>query len=83
MLASVLGARMSVYICRGPAMREVRRESEGERWCFRCHKRREFLFVVTAPVEPSYYGPNAVVKCSVCDLIDGDLFPGRCREWIG
>lgn len=65
-------------------MREVRRESEGVRWCFGCRKRREFFFVVTEPVRRlSYYGPNPSIRCGTCDLVDGDLFPGRSREWEG
>lgn len=59
----------------------VHHENLGERWCFRCRKRREFLYLVTADVEPSYYGPNPSVRCAECNLVDGDLFPGREREW--
>ena len=68
-------------ICR-EEMREVRREPDGEpRWCFHCRKVRAFEFVVTAPVGPSYYDPSPDVECSTCHLSDGDLFPGRYREW--
>lgn len=71
---------MTVYICR-EEMREVHRESLGERWCFRCRKRREFLYIVTAPVAPSYYGPNPSIRCASCDQIDGDVGFGGGREW--
>ena len=72
---------MTVYICRGPAMEEVKRESQGEKWCFVCRKRREFFFVVMSPVEPSYYGPSGSVECVYCRSGDADLFPGIVREW--
>lgn len=70
----------SAIVCYEP-MEERKRESDGERWCFYCHKRREFLFIVTAPIGISYYGPNPSIRCSVCDTSDGDLFPGRERTW--
>jgi hypothetical protein len=68
------------WVC-GEAMQEVRRQPDGDRWCFTCRQRRAFAFVVTAPVGPSYYGPNCAVKCETCGTSDGDLFPGRYREW--
>ena len=71
---------MTLHICFGPEMAEVRREPDGERWCFVCRKRRRFDFVVRAPVEPSYYGPNPFIECEKGHE-DGDLFPGRYREW--
>jgi hypothetical protein len=71
----------AVRVCWEP-MEEVSRESQGERWCFKCRSRRKFFYVVTAPTDPmSYYGPNPSVRCGTCDLPDGDLFPGREREW--
>lgn len=71
-----------VHINRGPAMREVTRKPNGEaRYCFKCRARREFLFIVTAPIVPDYYGPIADIRCGTCDTSDGDLFPGREREW--
>jgi len=72
-----------VHISRGPAMEEVKRESEGIKWCFHCRKRREFFYIVTAPIEPSYYGPNVDIECGHCNTSDGDLFPGGYREWEG
>ena len=71
----------TVHISHGPEMREVKRESKGEKWCFHCRKRREFWFIVTAPAEPSYYGPNADIRCGHCNTSDGDFFPGHEREW--
>lgn len=62
-------------------MEEVHRESDGERWCFRCRKRREFEYVITAPVELSYYGPTRQIECTHCHTTDGDCFPGTEREW--
>ncbi|MGC5249641.1 hypothetical protein ACPXB3_22285 [Gordonia sp. DT219] len=62
-------------------MTETLRRPDGERWCFRCRARRVFQYVVDAPTEPSYYGPNTRIECGTCHLTDGDLFPGRSREW--
>jgi hypothetical protein len=59
----------------------MRRTSEGVKWCFNCRKRAEFFFIITVPVVPDYYGPNASVRCGSCDTSDGDLFPGGEREW--
>ena len=69
----------SVVIC-GTDMEEVRRDSWGIKWCFRCRARHEFWFVVMAPVDKwSYYGPHGEIHgvkrgCT-------DLFPGWTREW--
>lgn len=71
-----------VHINRGPAMVEVVNRRDGDtRWCFVCRKHQEFRYVVMAPVEPDWYGPHADVKCGKCKTSDGDLFPGRRREW--
>lgn len=70
-------------IC-GEEMMEVRCKRDGSnRWCFRCRARRRFNAVVHAPVDPmSYYGPTPSIRCATCDLVDGDLWPGRGREWV-
>ena len=70
-----------VTVNHGPAMREVKRESEGEKWCFHCRKRREFWYTVVAPIEPDWYGPVAAIRCGHCNTQDGDLLPGYEREW--
>ena len=70
-----------VHINYGPEMVEVKRESEGVKWCFHCRKHREFFYIVTAPVVMDWYGPNADIRCGACNTSDGDLFPGREREW--
>lgn len=73
-----------IAICYGPRMEVMTDEKDGDdRWCFRCRKVREFRFTVLRPVERSYYGPSPSVRCATCDLSDGDLFPGRYREWEG
>lgn len=69
-----------IHILHTP-MEEIARRSEGERWCFVCRKRREFEHVITATIEPSYYGPNHRIECTVCKTTDGDCFPGSEREW--
>jgi hypothetical protein len=33
-----------------------------------------------SPTEPSYYGPYPLVV-GECGHTDGDLFPGRVRQW--
>lgn len=60
----------------------VRSETDaGERWCFDCRKRRQFTKRVHVPVdELSYYGPHITMACEKGHE-DGDLFPGRVREW--
>lgn len=68
-------------VCGGGPMQELKREDLGERWCFVCRKRKPFVFLITAPIEPSYYEPNASVECDRGHY-DGDLFPGRYREWV-
>lgn len=72
---------MSIHICYGPRMQEVTRDHLGVKWCF--HERKRFMFdkVVTAPVEPSYYGPDMFIECTSCKKHDVDLFPGYTREW--
>jgi hypothetical protein len=70
---------MSVHILHTP-MEEVDRRSDGERWCFVCRTRREFAYVLFAPVEMSYYGMTRKIECTHCHTTDSDLFPGRERE---
>lgn len=72
---------MTLHINYGPRTEEVHRELLGVRWCFACRGRREFFYVVTAPIEPSYYGPNPSVQCGHCGQVDGDCGFGRYREW--
>lgn len=76
-----LGDGMVAHINYRGATKEIHRESLGERWCFTCRKRREFFYIVTADVEPSYYDPNPSIRCAHCNTDDGDCFPGRYREW--
>lgn len=73
---------MTLHIHWTEPLEEVVREDIGERWCFRCRKRREFQYVVKAPVDiMSYYGPSPSITCGTCTTIDSDLFPGMQREW--
>ena len=67
-----------VVIC-GTRMKEVRRESRGERWCFYHRRREEFFFVVNAPDGMSYYDPSPSIEgpTRYCT----DLFPGVERVW--
>ena len=68
------------WVC-GPTATEVlREESLGERWCFMCRKRVPFAEQLIADKEPTYYDPWFVVRCANGHP-DGDLFPGRYREY--
>lgn len=78
---SILDGMTLVHIHHTP-MKEHSRKPDGTRWCFHCRKRREFLFIVKAPTDPySYYGASPSVRCSACNTMDGDLFPGNYRQW--
>lgn len=61
-----------------------KRESLGERWCFRCRRRVEFVQLAKRydcdPLE-DYYGPWGVIECIPHSHDDGDLFPGQYRMW--
>ena len=70
-----------ITICFSAEHRVIKHESQGVKWCFKCRKRREFWFTVTAPIEPDWYGPNADIRCGTCNTSDGDLGFGREREW--
>ena len=70
-----------IHINRPGPMRETPIEDLGERWCFKCRKRRTFHYTLTMETEPSWYGPAPAIKCEQCKAPDSDLFPGRIREW--
>jgi hypothetical protein len=72
----------SAVVCGPGATEEVVRRPSGEsRWCFQCRKRVPFVFTVTREIAPSYYDPWPAVECEPEGHNDGDLFPGRYREW--
>ena len=55
---------------------------DGTRWCFVCRRRQAFERVLLVPDDPdSWYGPTPMIRCMHCKTADGDLFPGRAREW--
>lgn len=66
----------NVWVCRGPALREVRRVPDEVRWCFNCRKHLPHDWVVLDSDEPSYYEPIGRRDCPSCH---GDFtsFPGR------
>ena len=70
---------MNGVIC-GSSLTVVGRVACGVAWCFQCRARVEFETVIRAPDGPSYYGPSPSVECPR-GHVDGDLFPGRIREW--
>ncbi len=72
---------MSGHILWTEPQEEVVRKPMKESWCFTCRARRTFVYVVMAPIEPSYYGPQRSIRCAACDTVDGDVFPGGEREW--
>ena len=75
-----------VVVCRGPKMTEFKRWDEGVHWCFTCRKRVQFWQILR---KASYedilatYGFWTHSRSIECELghLDGDLFPGRSREW--
>ena len=75
-----------VTICRGPEMHEVKRWDEGIHWCFVCRKRVQFWQIVKAPSMEDliawmgFYSHSRTIECERGHL-NGDLFPGRWREW--
>ncbi len=72
---------LSGAIC-GEPLKEVMRRTDGDiRHCFHCRVKRRFEYVVMSPVGLSYYGPTPGIECATCHKADGDLFPGREREW--
>jgi hypothetical protein len=73
----------TLTICRPRDWVVYRREDLDERWCFVCRKRRMFEFTLSGETGESWYGPNPAVKCTTCHTTDGDLSPGRNREWEG
>lgn len=80
-LVTAVENEQTVFVCRPRAWEVFSRESLGERWCFRCRKRRDFELTVEGEPMPTWYAPMPMVKCKTCGLLDGDLFPGRFREW--
>lgn len=85
-VAGTEGGTMSVHILYTP-MKEISRKSIGEKWCFICRKRREFVYIISAPIVTSindtgaYYGPTHQIECTICGTTDSDCFPGTEREW--
>jgi hypothetical protein len=71
----------TLTVCYPGRQERIRHESRGERYCFRCRKSREFFYDIWVEIEPSYYATNPSIVCGTCNLTDGDLFPGRFREW--
>lgn len=79
---------MVSHILRVPTQ-EIRRETDGKsRWCFVCRKHRDFDLVTRTPILSGdfgdacyYYGPHWQIECTHCKAVDGDLFPGRWRQW--
>jgi hypothetical protein len=72
---------VTLHIHRVPTHVVSRRTLPGQRWCFVCRKRVDFTMTIHAPDDPvSYYGPHASIECEHGHS-DGDIFPGRIREW--
>lgn len=72
----------------GPEMIVEREVPQGQRWCFVCRARRNFVLRVCAPrvdaddavALGAMWGPVASIACAG-GHVDGDLFPGGSREW--
>lgn len=72
-----------MHICGPRSYRLVSLRTHRVAWCFRCRKHRAHMEKVEAPtdIEDMMWGPIARVYCAACGLTDGDMFPGRWREW--
>ncbi len=76
----------NVTICHGPEMTEHKRWDEGVLWCFQCRKRVQFWQVLrVASIEDiiatmGFWTHDRTMECER-GHVDGDLFPGRSREW--
>lgn len=69
-----------INICR-PGKTEVIKTTPREiKWCFVCRKCVEFTDYLIAEIEPLYYDPWWRRTCPR-GHDDGDLFPGRYREY--
>ena len=77
---------VEVIICRGPKMTEFKRWDEGVHWCFTCRKRVQFWQIVRkasnedAEASLGFWSYTRGIECERGHP-DGDLFPGRTREW--
>jgi hypothetical protein len=70
-----------VHICRVETRIASERPDGEPRWCFYCRKQVAFTRRIHVPVDRmSYYGPHGSIECEN-GHDDGDLFPGRWREW--
>lgn len=72
---------------RGSEMIVEREVAHGQRWCFVCRARRNFVLRVYVPrgdadaaTLDSMCEPVASIACAG-GHVDGDLFPGGSREW--
>lgn len=76
----------NVIICRGPEMTEHKRWDEGVLWCFQCRKRVQFWQIVKVAsredIEATmgFWTHSRTIECER-GHVNGDLFPGRWREW--
>lgn len=70
----------NLTICSPGEVKTIAEESVGIKWCFICRSRVQFTDVLKGEIGPSYYGPWWSRICSAGHL-DGDLFPGRYREY--
>ncbi len=69
-------------VCGPSDVYEHARRPNGEpRWCFKCRAIRSCEFVLRGDREPTYYAPWPSIECVTCGTSNGDLFPGRYREW--
>lgn len=67
----------------GPLVEKVRKPDGETRWCFQCRARVSFDYVYRDTPEPTYWGGVPSIECRERGHHNGDLFPGRYREWEG
>lgn len=69
-------------ICRPSGWEIIHQEDIGERWCFVCRRRVEFIYEVGRDPSPEdWYGPSPSIRCKKARHVDGDCGFGSIREW--
>lgn len=50
-------------------------------YCFHCRKDTAHLQTLVETAAATYWGPKIQVNCGECGAVDGDIFPGRERNY--
>lgn len=60
---------------------EVWRVQHRTAFCFHCRKDTTHFQTLVEKTTPTYWGPTSKVVCGDCGSIDGDIFPGKDRNY--